>query len=105
MFASRSDNNPASAIEKDDDGFESLNSIGSSQRCFFEHGFPSESMEMNAVEDVNSFCDAWVRSVQGKKNVTLSRQQSAPLLFRESSGTESDVESNTRMPRQKLVSA
>lgn len=79
--------------EKDDDGFESLYGNGSSPSDNFEDVPASTPTKQN-----NSKCDAWVRST-----VKLSRQQSAPVLFKDSSGAESDDESNLKPP-QKLVS-
>lgn len=91
----------AAAAEKEDDGFESLNGNGSSPSDNFEDVAASTPTEARANQ--NSKCDAWVRSLCERTTVKLSRQQSAPVLFRDSSGAESDDESNLRTP-QKLVS-
>lgn len=94
----RSDNNRRPTAEKDDDGFESLNGNGSSPSDNFEDVATS-----TPTNQTNSKCDAWVRSLYDKSTAKLSRQQSAPVLYRDSSGAESDDESNLKAP-QKLVS-
>lgn len=99
--SSDSDNSNRLTVEKDDDGFESLNGNGSSPSDNFEDVATSTPTTETTRANQNSKCDAWVRSLCGKAK--LSRQQSAPVLFRDSSGAESDDESNLKAP-QKLVS-
>lgn len=94
-------NRLAPTVEKYDDGFESLNGNGSSPSDNFEDVATSTPTEARTSQNLK--CDAWVRSLCEKTTGKLSRQQSAPVLFRDSSGAESDDESNLKAP-QKLVS-
>lgn len=94
----------------DDDGFESLNSNSSTPSDNSDDGNVAKQASPNTVDNVedelikqcdtrnkeevrpNERCDAWVRSIQEKKDVSkLSRQQSTASMLRDSSDSESDT--------------